>query len=151
MTAAEALASFEPPPPPPEAAALTKEQQAAKEKLENPTVDANGEHIQTVAEARAEAIAMQQAMDAGLAAVEAKADAPVVAAAPAPEPVEKDDGHEETVEEVKAKMAAAQKAMDEGMDTVNRRAEEREKQDAMMPDMGALTAMHGSLHRMGLS
>ena len=72
---------------------------------------------------------MQQAMDAGLAAVEAKATAaPALEALPAPEP-EKDDGHEETVEEVKAKMAAAQKAMDEGMNTVNKRAEERAKMD----------------------
>lgn len=151
MTAAEALASFEPPPPPPKMAELTKAQQAAKEKLENPTVDADGEHIQTVEEARAEAIAMQQAMDAGLAMADARADAPVLAQAPAPEPAEKDDGHEETVEEVKAKMAAAQRAMDAGMDAVNSRAEEQDKASAMMPDMGALTAMHGSLRRMGLS
>jgi len=151
MTAAEALASFPAPPPPPKAAELTKEQEAAKEKLENPTVDANGEHIQTVEEAKAEAIAMQQAMDAGLAAVEAKATEPVLAPVSAPEPVEKDDGHEETVEEVKAKMAAAQKAMDEGMDNVNRRAEESAQQSEAMPDMGALAAMGGSLRRMGMS
>jgi hypothetical protein len=34
---------------------LTPQEKAAKEKLENPTVDENGEHIQTVAEARLEA------------------------------------------------------------------------------------------------
>ena len=34
---------------------LTPEEKAAKEKLENPTVDENGEHIQTVAEAKLEA------------------------------------------------------------------------------------------------
>lgn len=37
---------------------LTPEQKAAKEKLENPTVDENGEHIQTVEEAKLEAQAM---------------------------------------------------------------------------------------------
>lgn len=105
MTAAEALASMPPPPPPPQAKELSASEKAAKEKLENPTVDQNGEHIQTVAEAKLEAAAMQQALDAGLAAVEAKINAP---RPPEPEPVpEKDDGHEETVEEVKAKMAAA--------------------------------------------
>ena len=36
-----------------------------KEKLENPTVDAQGEHIQTVAEARLAAAQMQQELEAG--------------------------------------------------------------------------------------
>ena len=94
-----------PPPAPPAAPGLSAAEKAAKEKLENPTVDSNGEHLQTVEEAKIEAAAMQQALDMGLAAVEAKINAP---SAPEPEPVpEKDDGHEETVEEVKAKMAAA--------------------------------------------
>lgn len=35
--------------------AAEKKAKLEKDKLENPTVDANGEHIQTVAEARAEA------------------------------------------------------------------------------------------------
>jgi len=34
---------------------MSAEEKAAKEKLENPTVDENGEHIQTVAEAKLEA------------------------------------------------------------------------------------------------
>jgi hypothetical protein len=77
----------------------------AKDKLENPTVDDKGEHIETVEEARIEAQAMQQALDMGVAAVDAKIAArPAVEALPEPEPV--DDGHEETVEEVKIKMAA---------------------------------------------
>jgi len=106
MTAAEALASMPPPPPPPSGGELSLAEKAAKDKLENPTVDADGEHLETVEEAKIEAAAMQQAMDMGLAAVEAKINAPL---APLPEPVpEKDDGHEETVEEVKAKMALAQ-------------------------------------------
>ena len=149
MTAAEALASMPPPPLPPQALGLSAAEKAAKDKLENPTVDSNGEHLQTVAEAKIEAAAMQQALDMGLAAVEAKVNAPV---APEPEPVpEKDDGHEETVEEVKAKMAAAQQAMDEGINHVSKQAEERAKQEEMMPDMNALTSMGGSLHRMSQS
>jgi hypothetical protein len=40
---------------------MTAAEKAAKEKLENPTVDANGEHIQTVEEAKLEARAMQAA------------------------------------------------------------------------------------------
>lgn len=35
--------------------AKAKREKAAKEARENPTVDANGEHIQTVAEAKEEA------------------------------------------------------------------------------------------------
>jgi hypothetical protein len=45
---------------------MTAAQKAAKEKLENPTVDANGEHIQTVEEAKLEAKAMQAALDQGV-------------------------------------------------------------------------------------
>jgi len=58
MTAAEALASMPPPPPPPAAPELSAAEKAEKEKLENPTVDADGEHIQTVEEAKIEAAAM---------------------------------------------------------------------------------------------
>ena len=149
MSAEEALASMPPPPLPPRLGDLSASEKAAKDKLENPTVDSNGEHLQTVAEAKIEAAAMQQALDMGLAAVEAKVNAPM---APEPEPVpEKDDGHEETVEEVRAKMAAAQQAMDAGINHVSQQAEERAKQDAAMPDMNALTSMGGSLHRMSQS
>ena len=45
MTAAEALASMPPPPLPPQATELSASEKAAKDKLENPTVDQNGEHI----------------------------------------------------------------------------------------------------------
>lgn len=50
---------------PSEKAAKTAKDQAEKQRLaekeerENPTVDANGEHIQTVAEAKAEAAQLQ--------------------------------------------------------------------------------------------
>lgn len=37
---------------------LTPEEKAEKERRENPTVDENGEHIQTVAEAKLEAAAL---------------------------------------------------------------------------------------------
>jgi hypothetical protein len=99
--------------------AAEKKEKLEKEKLENPTVDANGEHIQTVEEAREEAAQMQQMLVAGEEAVEIKIQqhneelANEPAQMPAPEP--EDDGHEETVEEVKAKMAAAQAAMDAGL------------------------------------
>jgi len=53
-------------------AELSVQQKAAKEALENPKVDSNGEHIQTVEEARIEARAMQQALDLGVAAVDQK-------------------------------------------------------------------------------
>lgn len=43
-----------------------------KEERENPTVDANGEHIQTVAEAKLEAAQMQQMLVDGEAAVDQK-------------------------------------------------------------------------------
>ena len=50
--------------------AAEKKAKLEKEKLENPTVDANGNHIQTVAEAKAEAAQLQQMLVAGEAAVE---------------------------------------------------------------------------------
>lgn len=43
-----------------------------KEERENPTVDENGEHIMTVAEARAQAADLQNTLIAGEAAVEEK-------------------------------------------------------------------------------
>ena len=96
--------------------------QAKKEKdeRENPTVDADGEHIMTVAEAKAQAADLQNTLIAGEAAVEEKirleqeqmAREPATPAEPVKQ--EEDDGHLETVEEAKAKMEAAQKAMDEG-------------------------------------
>lgn len=39
--------------------AAEKKAKLEKEKLENPTVDANGQHIQTVAEAKEEAAQLQ--------------------------------------------------------------------------------------------
>lgn len=86
----------------------------------------------TVEESRIEAKAMQQALDAGITAVDTKiqknrAAEAELAAHPPPVVEEKDDGHVETVEEVKAKMAAAQQAMDAGMSQVNAQAEERQK------------------------
>lgn len=53
-------------------AAAEKERLKEKDALENPTVDANGEHIQTVAEAKVEARELQQQLEAGEAAVEEK-------------------------------------------------------------------------------
>ena len=50
--------------------AAEKKRKADKEALENPTVDANGEHIQTVAEAKEEAAQLQTMLVAGEAAVE---------------------------------------------------------------------------------
>lgn len=107
----------------------------------------------TVEESRIEAKAMQQALDMGTAAVDAKIQAhrardAELAAHPPPVVEEKDDGHVETVEEVKAKMAAAQQAMDAGMSQVNAQAAERQKQEAMMPDMGALATITGTIHSM---
>ena len=97
---------------------------------------------------------MQAALDQGVAAVDAKIAArqQMEALAPpaAPEP-EKDDGHVETVEEVRAKMAAAQAAMNEGLANVNRQADQRAQETEMMPDMGALTTITGTIHKMGLS
>lgn len=48
----QVLEQLPPPPPPPVMVELTAAQKAAKEKLENPTVDENGEHIMTVEEAK---------------------------------------------------------------------------------------------------
>ena len=93
-----------------------KPKRLPKRQGENPTVDENGEHIQTVAEAKAEARQLQEMLVAGEQAVDQKIamEQAQLAAMPAtpPPPAENDDGHEETVEEVKAKMAAAQAAMD---------------------------------------
>lgn len=52
--------------------AAEKKAKLEKEQRENPTVDANGEHIQTVAEAKAEAAQLQQMLVAGEAAVDQK-------------------------------------------------------------------------------
>ena len=52
--------------------AAEKKRKAEKEARENPTVDENGEHIQTVAEAKEEARQLQQMLVAGEAAVEQK-------------------------------------------------------------------------------
>lgn len=123
-----------------------------KEKLENPTVDAQGEHIQTVAEARLAAAQMQQELEAGEEAVEINLQrhAAELAAAPAaPEPEPEDDGHEETVEEVKAKMAAAQAAMDQGLAETDNRVAAMQKEEADTPNFGALADMHSSLSNMG--
>ena len=107
--------------------AQEKAEKAAKEARENPTVDENGEHIQTVAEAKAEARQLQEMLVAGEQAVDQKiameqAQLAAMPATPA-EPVkqEEDDGHVETVEEVKAKMAAAQAAMDQGLQETDNR------------------------------
>ena len=51
-------------------AAIEKQRKKEKDALENPTVDANGEHIQTVAEAKVEARELQEQLEAGEAAVE---------------------------------------------------------------------------------
>jgi len=45
---------------------MSTEEKAAKDKLENPTVDENGEHIETVEEAKLEAQAMQNMLDEGV-------------------------------------------------------------------------------------
>lgn len=98
-----------------------KEDKAAKDARENPTVDENGEHLMTVAEARIQAADLQNTLVAGEQAVEEKIrmEQEQMANEPATplEPVkqEEDDGHIETVEEAKAKMEAAQKAMEEGI------------------------------------
>lgn len=133
--------------------AAEKKAKLEKEKLENPTVDANGEHIQTVEEAKEEAAQMQQMLVAGEEAVEIKiqqhnAELAAQPAAPEPEP-EEDDGHEETVEEVKAKMAAAQAAMDQGLQETDNRVAQMQQEAADMPNFGALADMHSSLSNMG--
>lgn len=72
MEAASLAESTIPPLEPPMVPEMSAAQKAAKDKLENPTVDANGEHIQTVEEAKMEAQAMQQALDMGVQAVDTK-------------------------------------------------------------------------------
>lgn len=72
MEAASLAESTVPLPEPPVVPEMSAAQKAAKDKLENPTVDANGEHIQTVEEAKMEAMAMQQALDMGVQAVDTK-------------------------------------------------------------------------------
>ena len=131
-----------------------KKAKAEKEARENPTVDENGEHIQTVAEARAEAAQLQQMLVAGEAAVEQKIqlDAARMAAEPAvTEPVkqEEDDGHLETVEEAKAKMEAAQKAMNEGIAATDQRVANMQKEAENMPNFSALADVHSTLSNMG--
>lgn len=59
MEAASLAESTVPLPEPPVVPEMSAAQKAAKDKLENPTVDANGEHLQTVEEAKIEAMAMQ--------------------------------------------------------------------------------------------
>jgi len=71
---------------------------------------------------------MQNALDAGVQAVETKISLNQKQAleqeqSVAQQPAQKEDDHEETVEEVKAKMAAAQASMDTGMAIVNQRAD----------------------------
>lgn len=132
--------------------AAEKKAKLEKEKLENPTVDANGEHIQTVEEAKEEAAQMQQMLVAGEEAVEIKIqqhNAELAAQPAAPEPEPEDDGHEETVEEVKAKMAAAQAAMDQGLQETDNRVAQMQQEAADMPNFGALADMHSSLSNMG--
>ena len=53
-------------------AAAEKRRLKEKEARENPTVDENGEHIQTVAEAKEQARQLQAQLEAGTAAVEEK-------------------------------------------------------------------------------
>jgi len=67
------------------------------------------------------------------------------------EPEPADDGHVETVEEVKAKMKAVQAQMEAGIAATNNAADQRNQEAAMMPDMGALSNMASSIHKMGLS
>lgn len=129
-----------------------KAEKAAKEARENPTVDENGEHIQTVAEAKEEARQLQEMLVAGEQAVDQKIamEQEQLAKMPAtPPPQEVDDGHEETVEEVKAKMAAAQAAMDQGLQETDNRVANMQKENADMPNFGALADLHGSISNMG--
>jgi len=137
--------------------AAAKEEKAAKEARENPTVDENGEHIMTVAEAKAQAAELQNTLVAGEAAVEEKirieqermANEPATPAEPVKQ--EEDDGHIETVEEAKAKMAAAQKAMEEGIAATDHKIEQENVDQANMPNFGALADLHGSLSNMSNS
>ena len=48
-------------------------------------------------------------------------------------------------------MKAAQEQMDQGLANVNQQADQRENEMAMMPDMGALTTITGTIHKMGQS
>jgi len=52
--------------------AKAAEEKKAKDERENPTVDADGEHIMTVAEAKLQAAELQNTLVAGEAAVEEK-------------------------------------------------------------------------------
>jgi hypothetical protein len=117
-------------------------------------VDENGEHIMTVAEARAEAADLQNTLIAGEAAVEEKikreqeemANEPAVPEVAVKQ--EEDDGHLETVEEAREKMAAAQKAMDEGIAATDHKIEKENNDIQNMPNFGALADLHGSLSNM---
>ena len=137
--------------------AAAKEEKIAKDARENPTVDENGEHIMTVAEAKAQAAELQNTLVAGEAAVEEKIrleqermmNEPAVPAEPVKQ--EEDDGHIETVEEAKAKMEAAQKAMDEGIAATDHKIEQENMDQASMPNFGALADLHGSLSGMSNS
>lgn len=133
--------------------AKEKQEKAAKEARENPTVDENGEHIQTVAEAKEEARQLQEMLVAGEQAVDQKIamEQEQLARMPAtpPPPSPADDGHEETVEEVKAKMAAAQAAMDQGLQETDNRVQQMAQENASMPNFGALADLHGSISNMG--
>lgn len=135
--------------------AAEKKRKAEKEALENPTVDENGEHIQTVAEAKDEARQLQDMLTAGEAAVEQKiqneqeqlAREPAVPLEPVKQ--EEDDGHIETVEEVKAKMAAAQAQMDAGLAETDNRVNAMAQENASMPNFNALADVHSTLSNMG--
>ena len=41
--------------------------------------------------------------------------------------------------------------MNENLNAVNQQAEQREKENAMMPDMSALSTITGTIHKMGMS
>ena len=73
----------------------------------------------------------------------------VEAEAPPPEP--EDDGHVETVAEVKLRMKQVQDTMNANLAEADNRANQAEKETAMMPDMGALSAMTDTIHSMGHS
>lgn len=108
--------------------AAEKKRLKEKEARENPTVDENGEHIQTVEEAKEQARQLQAQLEEGEKAVEEKiamqqeelANQP--AGPPPPDPT--DDGHEETVEEVKARMAQLQSNMNDGLQATEERVQQ---------------------------
>ena len=108
--------------------AAEKKRLKEKEARENPTVDENGEHIQTVEEAKEQARQLQAQLEEGEKAVEEKiamqqeelANQP--AGPPPPDPA--DDGHEETVEEVKARMAQLQSNMNDGLQATEERVQQ---------------------------